>query len=691
LSLMAAALLAALVPAPAAAFTKSTYTVGVTAPDEFGAQVTIETDVYLPDGKPPAAGWPLVQVLHGGGSNKDNEFDAGHAAALAEHGYAAIAYSQRGHGGSTGQLSVAGPKEIRDLFDVTAWALGIGGLGPPHPDFRLDSNRVALAGYSQGGLNTNMGEIGAADPALNPYGIGIRAVLPGNTPDRVFEALVVNDVVKLSFGVGLIGTYTFNGDTQARIAPAVGRWIATAAADEPGLYGGEVCDASGHDTPTSTMKQDLAARSVGCFTDRYTAPFLWAQALDDGLFTGDMAISMYNAAPASPKRLYLSMGGHGAPSQHPSVTEDQFEVQLAFLDHVMRGRPLHIPAVTYWTRDPTLAVPADSYRWPRDAWLEQTATQWPPPGIADVGYRLGADGHAVEQGPAAAGLLSLAPASPDPGGDPVVNAALSATPLGTSPAAALSPDSVSSPGVVAGFATEPFASDQELSGNAVARLAWTPLSPDTQLVVKILDMAPDGSLTLLSRGVRGIRGATPGVPGSFTVTTDALSSLIPAGHRVLVWVTAGDSTFYKAYPGSVGGVLQAGDASTVTLPLREAQVGGSGPCELYLTGTRKADHLKGSDSGETINARAGKDRVRALGGDDCVRGKGGADRLKGNQGDDKLSGGAGRDRLNGGPGRDILKSRGRGRDVVHCGPGKDKAVVGPRDRVRGCEKVRRRS
>lgn len=686
--LLAVALTVAFGPGSAFAFTKSSYRIPVTAPDEYGAPVTIEADVYLPDGKPPPAGWPLVQVLHGGGSNKDNEYDAGHARGLAEHGYAAILYSQRGHGDSTGQLVVAGPKEMRDLFDVTAWALGIAALAPSHPDFELDPNRVALMGNSQGGLNTNIGQVSSGDPALNPYGIHFRAVLPQDTPDVVFDALVPNDVVKLSFGIGLLGTYTFNGDTQARIAPAVGKWIGNATLDVPGSYGGETCDATGHDTPASTTKQDLAARSVGCSVDRYTTPFLWTQALDDGLFPGDMAISMWRRAPAGTKRLYLSMGGHGAPFPHPSNEEDEFAAHLAFLDHAFRGDPLGLPAVTYWTRDPRVAVPANEYRYPRDAWFKQTAPGWPPPGTADVPYKLAGDGRAIDQGPATEASLPLGSAAPDPGSDPVANTVFAQTPLGTSPPGSLSPGGASSPGVVAGFVTEPFGSDKELSGNAVAQLEWTPASPDSQLVVKLFDMAADGSLTFLSRGVRGLRGATPGAQQTVIVRPDSLSSLIPAGHRVVVTVTAGDTSFYKPYPGSAGGVLEAGESSTVTLPLRDA-VGAGGRCALLTKGTKKKDKLDGSPGGDELKGRGGNDRLRGLGGDDCIKGNGGRDRLKGNDGDDTLSGGPGNDRLGGGDGRDKLKARG-GRDIVRCGPGKDTAVVDARDRVRGCEKVRRR-
>jgi X-Pro dipeptidyl-peptidase-like protein/hemolysin type calcium-binding protein len=287
----------------------------------------------------------------------------------------------------------------------------------------------------------------------------------------------------------------------------------------------------------------------------------------------------------------------------------------------------------------------------------------------------------VDEGAVTEGSLPLAPTAPDFAGDPVMATVFSQTPLGTSPETQLSAQSVSSPGTVAGFVTEPFRSDEELSGGAVARLAWTPASVDSQLVLKVLDMAPDGTLTLLSRGVQGLRGATPGEPLDVTVRSDQFSSVIPKSHRVLIWVTSGDTSFYKAYPGSAGGTLAAGETSTVTLPLRRGGPGGGGACSIQLDGTRKRDRIKATDGGEAINARGGGDRVKARGGEDCVKGRSGNDRLNGQDGTDRLLGGRGRDRI---------KARGGGRDVVRCGRGRDTALVDRRDRVRGCEKVRRR-
>src|SRR6476620_8371145 len=139
---MVVALLCGAAPA-SAAVRKLTFQVPVRAADETGAKVTLDTDVYLPDGRAPKRGRPLVEVFHGGGSEKSNSFDAGHAKYFASHGYVSLIYSQRGNGNSNGLEAVAGPNEVRDLCDVTHWAL-------QHRDWRVDARRIALTGYSQG-------------------------------------------------------------------------------------------------------------------------------------------------------------------------------------------------------------------------------------------------------------------------------------------------------------------------------------------------------------------------------------------------------------------------------------------------------------------------------------------------------------------------------------------------------------
>jgi predicted acyl esterase len=259
------------------------------------------------------------------------------------------------------------------------------------------------------------------------------------------------------------------------------------------------------------------------------------------------------------------MGGHGAPAATAVAERDKFRRQIEFFDHYLRGKPLRGPEIVYWTRQPEIVVPGNSYAYPNGAWRRHEARTWPPPGVRPVRYELSANGQAVRSG-AASGALPLAPLSIDEGNDPVVAAALSATPVGTSPIPRRLP-ATDLPGFIAGFTTATVKSPREMSGAARASLTWTPASPDTQLALKVFDRAPDGTLTLLGRGIQGIRGATPGEELQVSVRTDAFSARIPADHSMLAWVSASELGFYKPYLPSFGGTLGAGPGSTLTLPL----------------------------------------------------------------------------------------------------------------------------
>ncbi|HYF28299.1 MAG TPA: CocE/NonD family hydrolase [Baekduia sp.] len=545
--LVLAALLAA--AAPAAAGQRSTHRVGVTAPDEAGQPVALDVDVRVPDGAAPERGWPLVALFHGGGGTKDSAFDARAAEAFTARGSVTVLYTARGHGGSSGQTTVIGPKEVRDLFDVLGWVLD------RHP---IDRARLALWGYSQGGLHTNLAQAWATDRALNPRRLRFAAVLPSSTPDRVFDALVEHGVVKLSFGAALVALYS----TSARPSPQVHRWIATAAADQPPLYGtGGPCDMTGHDTPTSTMRADLAWRSMACRPHRLGLPTFWLQQFDDALFPAEMAVRTLRRRPHRADRLVLGTGGHGAPGAAPSAAGDALRAQVDWLDAVLAGRAPAGPAVTYYARDTQVRAAHGIRQWPEGAWVRRDAPSWPPPGVRLRRLVL-ARGAALEPGGPPA-TTPLAGTAVDVRHDSAATTAAQALPNGTTLTGAM--PALAPPGGEAVFASRPHLRTRELAGTPVLHGTWTPAGPDSQLVVRLFDEAPDGTRTLLSRGVAGLRGALPGHARQVRVRAGAVAALLHAGHRLVLRVAAGDATFYKPFPGAVGGVLA--DAR-LAVPLR---------------------------------------------------------------------------------------------------------------------------
>jgi Ca2+-binding RTX toxin-like protein len=88
-----------------------------------------------------------------------------------------------------------------------------------------------------------------------------------------------------------------------------------------------------------------------------------------------------------------------------------------------------------------------------------------------------------------------------------------------------------------------------------------------------------------------------------------------------------------------------------------------GPGDDTITGSRLRDYLIGGDGDDHLTAGAG---------------------------DDLITGGHDADVIFGGPGPDRINAKHSDRDTVRCGPGRDHVRMDPRDRLRGCEQIRRR-
>jgi hemolysin type calcium-binding protein/X-Pro dipeptidyl-peptidase-like protein len=245
---------------------------------------------------------------------------------------------------------------------------------------------------------------------------------------------------------------------------------------------------------------------------------------------------------------------------------------------------------------------------------------------------------------------------------------------------------------VASYLSDPLPSDQTMIGSTTAEIRFAFAGDATQsglqLNARLYDVFPNGEAVMVDRGTRRI-SSPEAATGEVAYELHGNGWRFAAGHRIRIEIAQDDHPFvqFSSVPSSttLAGV-------NLYVPVREGGSLGGGPegsCATLTAGTKKKDKLKGTDGGDKIKGRGGNDRVKALGGEDCVKGNRGRDRLKGNQGDDKISGGPGKDRLSGGGGNDKIRARRGGRDIVRCGKGRDKAIVDARDRVRGCEKVRR--
>ncbi len=103
----------------------------------------------------------------------------------------------------------------------------------------------------------------------------------------------------------------------------------------------------------------------------------------------------------------------------------------------------------------------------------------------------------------------------------------------------------------------------------------------------------------------------------------------------------------------------------------DAPDGACAGLDVTITGTHRADHLRGTPGRDVIWGGRGNDRIEGLGGDDVLCGGPGADRLSGGAGDDVVDGG---DDLRFAVDTDSYEWQG---DVLAGGPGDDTMVTGP--------------
>ncbi|MDH4345316.1 MAG: CocE/NonD family hydrolase, partial [Thermoleophilia bacterium] len=166
---IAAALLAAV---PAQAFTRSEQT--LTA----GDGVPLAATLFVPDGQPPAGGWPAVVYMHGlGGTRADASAIAQLMGVVGEE-YVVLAFDARGHGASGGLVGIDGPAEVADVATVYGWLRDRADVA---------DDRIGAWGISYGG--------GAAWGSL-AAGVPWAAIEPVETWVDLRTALAPQDLLK---------------------------------------------------------------------------------------------------------------------------------------------------------------------------------------------------------------------------------------------------------------------------------------------------------------------------------------------------------------------------------------------------------------------------------------------------------------------------------------------------------------
>lgn len=505
---------------------------------------------------------PLVVAMHGWGGSVGSM--ARYDDPLVGAGYAVLRYAARGFGASWGQtnlgdMDVEG-EDLRSLVGQVA----------DDPRLAVDASAVAVFGASYGGAHAWLAALEPSFTSAAGTEVRIRAVVPVATWTDLLNGLVPNGrperahevagAQKLSYAQAL-----FAGGVRARLDRPypnypeylVGWNVAMTGNELPygaTPVGAEVVDGlQGH---RSIYWQELLWDRVraNAAAGEPQLPVLLVQGWTDDLFPAGEALRMYDALravdPAYPVTLYLGDLGHPRAANRPGELEYVLGLVLSWLDgHLKPGGTPPPPEVrAAVTRPPGSPFdPADVVRVPSyDALATRVATAQFP------GFQVITFSPANLSGFAwdplvLAGCAELQPCPPAPPSDLV-------------------------PGDVASY-TLPAA---QVSGGAPLLVAGEPrvslwlmtFAPRLQLDVRLLDVAPDGSRALVTRGTLTLDTASARPLGVRSVQIPTFGNLweVRPDHALRVEVTNVDSPYLR--PSLVPSVTVLGGVR-LALPLRE--------------------------------------------------------------------------------------------------------------------------
>mgnify|MGYP000243390761 CR=1 FL=1 len=284
--------------------------------------VHLDSALYLP-AKLPA---PAILLAHGFGGSKDSV--ATEAQYLAKNGYAVLAWSARGFGQSTGQITMDSPQH--EIADVQALITYLS-TRKEVTQQKSGDPLIGIAGASYGGA-----------AALLTAGIDHRI-------DAVVSDITWNNLQNSLFPQSVQGSTT--------PGPFKKVWAGSffAIATLPNAYLGECgnfapqwCAAFVNSlnagAPTAEAKKLLLASSPSTIADKITAPTLLMQGESDSLFQLSESVAtasqISKAHPKTPLSMVWHASGHDGGADESAYLNGK---TLAWFDKYLRGKSVTFP------------------------------------------------------------------------------------------------------------------------------------------------------------------------------------------------------------------------------------------------------------------------------------------------------------------------------------------------------------
>ena len=421
-------------------------------------------------------------------------------------GYTVVMVDLRGSGGSSGCLDILGPGEQTDIKTAIEWAA-------QRP---WSNGRVGMYGKSYDG-NT-----GVAAAALRPK--GLEAVVAQQVVGDRYRGSYSGGVRYLqsaaypfvSYGTQAEGGFTLGDDPRYTINS-----VSHTADCQAGL--------AGHYDPNENTDfwkvRDFVERAEGS-----DVPFLMTTGfLDTNTNIGAGAIDFLQKL-RGPKRLWLGWWDHVrgndmAGDRLAMGRPGWFDEVMRFYDAYLKGSR---SAEAKVRRDPPVAVQGNDGRWRREeAWPPADARPRTAPLNAgtytDDGWNLGSNDLGAGAG---GGALY--------GGEPYTT------------------------GAGVWTFSQPLRREAHVAGIPEATVDVAPAAPNSNLVVNVYDVAPDGSATMITRGARLVSAAGPAELALYPTDWQ-----FARGHRVGVLVSGANAEAWVHVPTQTDVEVRGG---TIELP-----------------------------------------------------------------------------------------------------------------------------
>jgi pimeloyl-ACP methyl ester carboxylesterase len=238
--------------------------------------VAIAATLYVPEGAPPAGGWPAIVFLHALAGNRQQM-----NALVESYGftgsYAVLTFDARGHGQSGGLVGIDGPREVADIRAIRDWLAARGDMS----DTKIGAWGIS---YGGGGIFNSL-----------VAGVPWAAVVTVETWTDLFSALIPQGLVKSGLVAALAGSI-----------PPERR--------DPALNAVQLAAFAGN---TAAVRPWAAERSSLSKLGSITTPVFMAQGRRDFLFGIEQGSLAFRRLKGS-KALYLGLHGH-APSTFPAA------------------------------------------------------------------------------------------------------------------------------------------------------------------------------------------------------------------------------------------------------------------------------------------------------------------------------------------------------------------------------------